>query len=329
MRSQQRGVALLVVLLILALMVTVAANIAERQGKVFLRTDRQLSRQQAKWYALGAEAFVGKVILRDVLNSPERTTLQQGWARRGRQFPVEGGEILGEVQDGLACLNLNAINQGIDNDSTTVTTPYPAQVFRGLLINLGIDPVRAATLTDALRDWVDEDSQPTTNGAEDDAYAALPSPYRTANQSMHDISELRTVMGVDAALYQRLLPFVCVLPTEKLTININTLRDYQAPLLSALFLNTLSSDQSKALLQQRPPAGWQSVATFLAQDGFPEVSKSNVQRVLVVRSDWFFAQLRVRMDNNSDVYQTSLLHREGKTVSVVQRHYGGYRGGNP
>lgn len=329
MRSRQRGVALLVVLLILALMVTVAANIAERQGKVFLRTERQLSRQQAKWYALGAEAFVGKVILRDTLTTPERTTLTQSWARRGSQFPVEGGEILGQVQDGLSCLNLNAINQGVDYDSTTVSTPYTAQVFRWLLINLGTDPVRAAAITDALRDWIDEDSQPLANGAEDAAYAALSSPIRPANQKMNDISELREVMGMDAELYQRLLPFVCVLPTDKLMININTLRDYQSPLLTALFLNALNNDQAKTLLQQRPPAGWASVATFFAMDGFPSVNKSNIQRILVVRSDWFFAQLRVRMDNNSDFYQTSLLHRDGKTVAVVQRQYGGYRRVNP
>lgn len=193
MRSRQRGVALLVVLLILALMVTVAASIAERQGKVFMRTDRQLGHQQAKWYALGAEAFVGKVILRDALITPERTTLSQNWAQRGRQFPVEGGEILGYVQDGLACFNLNALNQTISDDSTAVSTPYPAQ---------------AVTIVAAVLDWIDEDSQPMANGAEDETYMAQPDPYRAANQSMVDVSELRMVQGVDAALYQRLLPFV-------------------------------------------------------------------------------------------------------------------------
>lgn len=329
MRSRQRGVALLVVLLILALMVTVAASIAERQGKVFMRTDRQLGHQQAKWYALGAEAFVGKVILRDALTTPERTTLSQNWAQRGRQFPVEGGEILGYVQDGLACFNLNAINQTISEDSTTVNTPYPALVFRWLLINLGVDPAQAVTIVAAVRDWIDEDSQPMANGAEDETYMALPEPYRAANQSMVDISELRMVQGVDAALYQRLLPFVCALPTQKLQININTLRDYQAPLLSALFLNTLNGEQAKTLLQQRPVAGWQSSAAFLSQDGFPNINKSSAQRVLVARSDWFFAHMRVRMGESGDVYQTSLLHRDGKRVSVVRRYSGGYRTVNP
>ncbi|MBG6246769.1 MULTISPECIES: type II secretion system minor pseudopilin GspK [Symbiopectobacterium] len=325
MKSRQRGVALLVVLLILALMVTVAASIAERQGKVFMRTDRQLGHQQAKWYALGAEAFVGKVILRDALTTPERTTLSQNWAQHGRQFPVEGGEILGYVQDGLTCFNLNALNKTISDDST----PYPAQVFRWLLINLGVDPAQAVTIVAAVRDWIDEDSQPMANGAEDETYMAVPDPYRAANQSMVDISELRMVQGVDAALYQRLLTFVCALPTQKLQININTLRDYQAPLLSALFLNTLNAEQAKTLLQQRPVAGWQSGAAFLAQGSFPNINKSSAQRVLVAISDWFFAHMRVRMGESGDVYQTSLLHRDGKTVSVVRRYSGGYRTVNP
>ncbi|WP_413544763.1 type II secretion system protein GspK, partial [Candidatus Symbiopectobacterium sp. NZEC135] len=75
-------------------------------------------------------------------------------------------------------------------------------------------------------------------------------------------------------------------------ININTLRDYQAPLLSALFLNTLNAEQAKMLLQQRPVAGWQSGTAFLSQDGFPSINKSSAQRVLVARSDWFFAHMR-------------------------------------
>lgn len=328
MKRRQQGVALLVVLLILALMVTVAASIAERQGKVFTRTDRQLSRQQAKWYALGAEEFVGRIILRDALNTPERTTLTQNWAQRGSQFPVEGSEVLGYVQDGLSCFNLNAINQGVD-ESTTVTTPYPAQVFRWLLINLGVDPIQALGITAALRDWIDEDHKLTVNGAEDDVYAALPDPYRPANQKMVDVSELRLIAGMNTALYQRVLPFVCVLPTEKLTININTLRDYQAPLLAALFLNAMSSEQASALLQQRPQSGWKSAAEFVAMDGFPNINKSRAQQVMVARSDWFFAHLQVRMSGGNDYFQTSLLHRDGKKVTVIQRASGGYRRVNP
>ncbi|EER6401872.1 general secretion pathway protein GspK, partial [Escherichia coli] len=49
MKLREQGVALLVVLLILSLMVTIAAVIAERNGRTFLRTVAQLDQLQAKW----------------------------------------------------------------------------------------------------------------------------------------------------------------------------------------------------------------------------------------------------------------------------------------
>jgi general secretion pathway protein K len=52
---------------------------------------------------------------------------------------------------------------------------------------------------------------------------------------MQDISELRTVSGVDAELYRRLLPYVCVLPVQTLSININTLSESQSPLFAAIW----------------------------------------------------------------------------------------------
>jgi len=71
MRARQQGVALLVVLLILALMVTIAATIAERNGRTYLRTTAQLDHQQAKWYGRAAEALASKILQMDTLDSPE------------------------------------------------------------------------------------------------------------------------------------------------------------------------------------------------------------------------------------------------------------------
>ncbi|MBJ7221458.1 MULTISPECIES: type II secretion system minor pseudopilin GspK [unclassified Brenneria] len=323
MKSRQRGVALLVVLLILALMVTVAAAIAERSGKALLRTGNQLSRQQAKWYALGAEAMAGQILLRDELAEPEHTHLAQNWAQQDRQFAVDGGEIHTAIQDGQACFNLNAINQNIGNDVGGAKAPYPARVFLLLLENLGEEPARAAQITAAVRDWIDSDGSPLANGAEDKAYASLPAPYRPANKAMSEISELRAVYGMDSGLYRRLQPYVCVLSSEAMRINVNTLRESQAPLLAALFLNQMTSSQAKALLQQRPTDGWDSLAA-LQQTGQLPGGNNTALTVLAVKSEWFFAQLSVRV-GDSDFYQRSLFHLSGHNALVVRRQYGGYR----
>lgn len=318
MNARQKGVALLVVLLILALMVTVAATIAERNGRTYLRTAAQLQQQQAKWYGVAAEVLAGKILQRDRLDLPNKTHLAQNWAQEDRRFPVEGGELQGQIVDGQACFNLNAINQGA---GAQTGTPYPAKVFLQLLKNLGEESLHSEQVTAALRDWIDSDSEPGINGAEDDVYMALELPYLPANQPMQDVSELRTVYGVDAALYQRLLPYVCALPTQTLLVNINTLRTSQAPLLAALFLAELSPEEAEQLLQQRPREGWDDVDKFMEQPSLQDIETTTVRTMLAVNSDFFLANFSVLMGDNH-FSQHSLLQMAGNNFQVVQRKYG-------
>lgn len=321
MRSRQKGVALLVVLLILALMVTIAATIAERNGRTYLRTAAHLDRQQAKWYARSAEALAVKILQRDALDSPNKTHLAQNWAQEQRRFPVEGGEVFGQIVDGQACFNLNAINQGTTTEGMQPTLPYPPQVFRQLLINLGEDPLRATQIAAALRDWIDSDSEPGIDGAEDEVYMAQAVAYLPANQPMQDVSELRTVSGVDASLYRRLLPYVCALPTQTLLVNVNTLSESQGPLLAALFLKELDSAMATRLLQQRPREGWSSTTAFLAQVALKDIDTSTVRSLLTIKSELFLASFTVLM-GETHYSQRSLLRKAGNSFQVVQRQYG-------
>lgn len=320
MRARQKGVALLVVLLILALMVTIAATIAERNGRTYLRTAAHLDRQQAKWYARSAEALAAKMLQRDALDSPNKTHLAQNWAQEQRRFPVEGGEVFGQIVDGQACFNLNAINQGAVSEGGQPTLPYPTQVFRQLLINLGEDSLRATQIAAALRDWIDSDSE-TGEGAEDEVYMAQAVAYLPANQPMQDVSELRTVSGVDASLYRRLLPYVCTLPTQTLLVNVNTLSESQGPLLAALFLKELDTAMATRLLQQRPREGWSSTTAFLAQVALKDIDTSTVRSLLTIKSELFLASFTVLM-GETHYSQRSLLRKAGNSFQVVQRQYG-------
>ncbi|WP_375055056.1 type II secretion system minor pseudopilin GspK [Zobellella sp. DQSA1] len=323
MKGRQRGVALLVVLLIVALMTMLAINLTERSGRAYLSTAGHLARQQAKWYALAAEAMAGQMLLSDGRDSPNSTHLAQLWAQEGRQFPVEGGEIGGQITDAQACFNLNAINQVVSyvDQGEAVEAAYPAQVFHHLLLQLGVEAERAGSVTDALRDWVDNDGAPREKGAEDEAYASLNPPYLPANRALVDVSELRMVLGIDTALYRRLLPYVCVLPQQALLININTLQLSQAALLSALFLNEVSRTAAAQLLDERPREGWSSVPALLAQGALPELNSEAAKQVLTVNSQFFFARISVRLADG-DYHRHSLLQREGSRINVLQRHDG-------
>lgn len=64
--------------------------------------------------------------------------------------------------------------------------------------------------------------------------------------------ELRQIKGITENIYQRLIPYVCVLPTSELSINLNMLTENDIPLFRALFLNNITDADARVLLQKRP-----------------------------------------------------------------------------
>lgn len=148
--------------------------------------------------------------------------------------------------------------------------------------------------------------------------------YLTANQKIQDVSELRLIAGMDAALYLRLLPFVCALPDDALQLNVNTLRPDQAPLLMALFPAGVNLQQARQLLQDRPRSGWNSVAAFLALPALQQSDTAAARPWLTVHSERFVAAFTVVM-GSTRYQQRSVLQKEGRTFRIIQRRYGLYR----
>ena len=68
MNNRQRGVALIVILLLLAVMVSIAASMADRLFSQFKRASNQVNHQQAYWYSVSAEALA-KVALEQSLKT--------------------------------------------------------------------------------------------------------------------------------------------------------------------------------------------------------------------------------------------------------------------
>lgn len=62
--------------------------------------------------------------------------------------------------------------------------------------------------------------------------------------------ELRQIKGITENIYQRLIPYVCVLPTTELSINLNMLTENDIPIFRALFLNNITDADARVLLQK-------------------------------------------------------------------------------
>ena len=73
-------------------------------------------------------------------------------------------------------------------------------VIRGLLTSIGLNSMRADSISDAIVDWRDQDDSPMLNGAESDYYMGLDPPYSSKNSTFHSLEELLLVRGVTPEL---------------------------------------------------------------------------------------------------------------------------------
>jgi general secretion pathway protein K len=85
-----------------------------------------------------------------------------------------------------------------------------ADVLTALFTVLGVSEDVSATLADRILDWRDEDDLKSLNGAEDPDYDAEGLPYGAKDGPFSSVEELRQVMGITPELYRRLAPEVTV-----------------------------------------------------------------------------------------------------------------------
>ncbi|WP_158262709.1 type II secretion system minor pseudopilin GspK [Photobacterium sanctipauli] len=323
--KQQRGVALIVVLLLLALMTLLAVQMSERLHLSFYRAENQLQNQQAFWFAQGMEEL-GKVAIKQGIDDSDTVNLSQAWATQGQRYPLDGGEAVGNILDRQACFNINALS-GLQPLTDRTNKPYLVKVLQATLEEAGVESYDAEVVADSSWEYVDPDEAVHAPfGAGDSTYEGFRPPYLPPRDWMVDISELRAVNGVSADIFNRVKYLVCAIPTNTLAVNVNTLYEHQAALLVGLFTPRLSLSDAQRIINERPYDGWDSVDDFLAESALGGVDadvKEQAKAHLAVSSDYFQLDTEVLVDR-SRVRLVSLLKRDGENkVTVVRRRYGG------
>ncbi len=312
--------ALLTVLLLVAVMSVVAVAILDDVRFSVRRATNVETGSQAQWYAAGAETLARAHIGRLMTAGPARTPLEPVWNGRPMRFPIDGGTLTATVTDGQACFNLNSLVFGFGEDLTA--RPLGTVQFLALGRAVGAPDSRMRAVADALTDWLDADTAPLPLGAEDGAYAGLARPYRTGGVMLAEVSELRAVKGVDAALYRRLRPWVCALPTTRLSpLNVNTLTPDQAPLLTMLTDGTLAPAQARRVIAARPRDGWPDVGVFWSQAAMAAVPVDpEVRDQVTVLTRFFDLRVDVELGGSHSV-RTALLEAvpDGRVRTVIQR----------
>lgn len=318
---KQRGVALIVVLLIIAIVAVIATNVTARNQISMRRTMNLAQYDQGYWYALSAEELARKVLKQDLDDSEGKVHLQQYWALANVVFPVQGGEIAGKISDMRACFNLNALSvESKEVENGQPQLPLAAKQFKALLVALGVDDFGAERLTHTLKDYLDEDTVTSPFGAEDAEYESRPAPYRAANTLMNHKSELRAVIGFTEEVYRNLSPYVCAIPgNDRQLLNINTLKVEQAALLVGMLDGQLSVGEAESIINQRPSEGFDNLDEFWQLTSVKPDDK--LKSSIVLDSKFFLLEAGSKLDDrifrlDSVLARTSGNHMEDRK-SVV------------
>jgi general secretion pathway protein K len=87
---KQRGVALIIVLLIVAIVSVVATEMGSRLQLQVKRASNIKENNQAYWYAMGAEQYARKSINLLMKTDGDKIYLEQPWSQEF-VYPIEGG----------------------------------------------------------------------------------------------------------------------------------------------------------------------------------------------------------------------------------------------
>lgn len=203
--ARQRGVALIMAVLIVALATMLAVNVTFRGMLDQRRSANLFALDQGFQVALGAEAWAADILRQDAQES-QTDHFGEAWAKSLAALPIDQGvgTVEGRLQDLQGRFNINNL---VFADGTT--NAKAVEQLERILTMLEIEPTWAA----AMADWVDADVQPGfPDGAEDSVYTGQNPPHLAANMPITRASELMVLPEFGAERFLRLQPYITALP---------------------------------------------------------------------------------------------------------------------
>lgn len=195
---KERGVALVMVLWVMAILSVVAMEFC-----FAMRTEVNITRhyrEEFHLYALaqgGVQRAVTELIykhdpkVRQLRKTPSEEEIppeKKEWVADGRPYLLPFGQETCEVR---AMSEGGKININIASES----------ILRRIIGNLGLEGEERDIVVSSILDWRDTDDFYRLNGAENDYYQSLKEPYSCKNGNLDTIEELLLVRGITPDLF--------------------------------------------------------------------------------------------------------------------------------
>lgn len=195
----ERGIALILVLLMVSVIValTLQLNVSSRAQ---VHEAANLGDGVRVLYMAKSGLFAGIGILSE--DRGDADTLYEAWARTGdlteqSKAYFDDGHLELVIEDEYGKVNINKLVSGNGFNNA----------IKGLLTRLLNQPQfklqerEVEDLLNAVKDWIDADSEVTGNGAENAYYQGLGKSYTVRNGPMESVDELLMVRGVTRELF--------------------------------------------------------------------------------------------------------------------------------
>jgi general secretion pathway protein K len=312
-RARQRGVALLVAIVIFAFATLLAAAITYNKAMTARRAAATFTLEQALQAGMAAEALAAIVLEKDA--DDPRTETTQDWAQEQTPVEIEGTGIWihAKLEDLSGRFNLNSVIKWEPAQNKFIPDLHQIEIFHTLLTELDIDQRYA----DLLVDWIDPDNMPTgSGGGEDTLYLSQVPPYRPPNTFITHTSELLALPNFGRDNYKKIAPYVSALPNGE-KVNLCTA---SGMVLDATRNNGQSEFKGMDLEAQREKGCFPLKTVFTSP--ITDALKTEVDGRIEETSQWFRLRTDIRIGTAEFVLYSVLFREATKKVRTVQRSFG-------
>jgi general secretion pathway protein K len=308
---RQRGIALLLAILLVAIATILAAAIGYGSAMSARRAAATIAFDEALLVQQAAEALAAYGLRADLRAGAEFDYPGEAWAKPVGPIEIAPGvQLEASLEDVTGRFNLNSLV-----GPNGVTDPESVLIFQRLLQLVGLEPKWAQLMAD----WIDTDSEPGfPDGAEDNFYTTQVPPYRTANLLVTSASELLSLPGFGRDRYLKIAPYVTALPPNAY-INICSASGF---LLDAMIegRQEFSSDPAR-LATERTSACFPKLTDYEAAFGGDKVGLSKISQRIRQNSQYFRLTSIVSIGTAQFALYSLLLRDPNGQVRPIQRSF--------
>ena len=310
-RSDERGIALLLTLLVLTLLVALILEFDVEARREYRDAAAFRDNFKATVLARAAVQAARGVLQQDFIKDKQTGQFFDAstdiWAFPISNYAIGDGVLSAQIEDERGKLNLNDLAAGGD----PIAKKTKVLRFKRLFELVQVNP----DLVDAIVDWVDQDEVPEASGAEGPYYQTLRPSYRAANAPLQTFLELRVIKGMTPDLIEKLSKVVTVYPQEgESRVNVNTASLLVLQALDPRITQGVASD----IIQARP---FKTIQDLDRVSNFEAVGKElRLQNLYDIKSDLFLARLIVSV-NEVTRNGTVVLRRDASTGTSSVLYY--------